>query len=188
MKKITGFALVGVLVLSLAGAVVFAAPKGDFRPGGVCPFGGPNGQQITLTDEQKAQMTAWHQERIEQEKQVLKKQVEWGWLTQEQADQRLAFMEQRQKQITLTDEQKAEIAAWHQERIEHEKQVLKKQVEWGWITQEQADQRLAFMEQRQKDGNFGMGMGRGHHGRGHGKGMGPRNGDCPNFVPAEPQQ
>ncbi|WP_371366744.1 hypothetical protein SRRS_09880 [Sporomusa rhizae] len=186
MKKITGFALVGVLVLSLAGAVVFAAPKGDFGPGGFCPPVGPNGQQVTLNDEQKAQFAAWHQERIEQEKQVLKKQVEWGWITQEQADQRIAFMEQRQKQVTLTDEQKAQFATWHQERVEQEKQVLKKQVEWGWITQEQADKRIAFMEQHQKDGNFGMGMGHGHHGKG--MGMGPRNGECPNFAPAGQKQ
>ena len=137
MKKVTGFALIGVLVLSLAGAVAFAAP-GNYHGGG-CFFGATPGQQVNLTDEQKTQ-----------------------------------------------------IAAWQQERFEHKKQVLQKQVEWGWLTQEQADERLAFMEQCLKDGNMGkmgmgMGMGMGMmHGQGHqGHGMGPMNGSCPNNAPAQ---
>jgi hypothetical protein len=133
MKKITGIALTGALVLTLAGAVAFAAPGNNLNT--ACPFfgaGGP-GQQVNLTDEQKAQ-----------------------------------------------------IATWQQERLEHRKQVLQKQVEWGWITQAQADERISFMEQRQKDGNFGwMGRGNGHMGRG--AGMGPGNGNCfnNNNVPAQ---
>lgn len=98
MKKITGFALTGALVLTLAGAVAFAAPGNNF--GGNCPFaGGPGqpGQQVNLTDEQKAQMTVWQQERMEHRKQVLQKEVEWGWITQAQADEQISFMEQRLK-------------------------------------------------------------------------------------------
>jgi hypothetical protein len=132
MKKFTSFALIGALVLSLAGAVAFAAPGNNL--GQACPFFGAAGQQANLTDEQKAQM-----------------------------------------------------ATWQQERVEHRKQVLQKEVEWGWLTQAQADEQISFMEQRQKDGNFGMmGMGRGHGHMGQGRGMGPMNGSCGNNnVPAQ---
>ncbi|SMD09928.1 DUF2680 domain-containing protein [Sporomusa malonica] len=122
MKKITIFALIGILVLSLAGAVALAAPGGN--PGMFCPPFGPAGQQANLTDEQKAQ-----------------------------------------------------IATWQKEMLEHKKQVLQKEVEWGWITQAQADEHIAFMEQQQKDGKPGMGMGhRRGHGMGPGQGMGPMQG------------
>lgn len=132
MRKFTSFALIGALVLSLAGAVAFAAAGNN--TGAACPFTGPVGQQANLTDEQKAQITTWQQERLE-----------------------------------------------------HSKQVLQKKVEWGWITQAQADEQISFMEQRQKDGNFGMmGMGRGHGHMGQGHGMGPMNGGCSNNnVPAQ---
>ncbi len=132
MKKITGLALTGALILTLAGAVAFAAPGNNFGTG--CPFNGQPGQQVNLTDEQKAQM-----------------------------------------------------ATWQQERFEHRKQVLQKKVEWGWLTQAQADEQISLMEQRQKDGNFGKGMmGRGHGHMGQGRGMGPMNGICSNNnVPAQ---
>lgn len=135
MKKLTLFSLIGLLVLSLAGAVALAAPGANpGQPGNFCPAFGANGQQINLTDEQKAQ-----------------------------------------------------IETWHKERLEHRKQVLTKQVEWGWLTQAQADQQISAMEQRQKDGigRMGMGSGRGH-GMGHGRGMGPMPGGCPNYgAPAQ---
>lgn len=131
MKNIKKIALAGAFVLTLAGAVAFAAPGNNSGTG--CPFGAAPGQQVNLTDDQKAQ-----------------------------------------------------IATWQQERYEHRKQVLQKKVEWGWITQAQADEQISFMQQRQKDGNFGMkgmmGPGQGHHGRG----MGPMNGNCiNNNAPAQ---
>lgn len=134
MKKFTKYALTGALVLSLAGAVAFAAPGNPGQPGGFCPQFGPAGQQTNLTDEQKAQ-----------------------------------------------------ISTWQKEQFEHRKQVLQKEVEWGWLTQAQADEQISFMEQRMKDGNFGMGMGMGPgHGRGHhGQGMGPMSGCGGNNVPAQ---
>lgn len=129
MKKIASFALIGILVLSLASAVALAAPEGPpNHPGMFClPFG-PAGHEANLTDEQKAQ-----------------------------------------------------IAIWQKEMFEHKKQVLQKEVEWGWITQAQADEHIAFMEQRQQEGTPAMGMGHRHrHGMGPGPGMGPRPGGCGN--------
>ncbi|MDF2570163.1 MAG: hypothetical protein K0R55_1767 [Sporomusa sp.] len=137
MKKITIYALIGLLVLSLAGAVALAAPEGNQgQPGALCPPFGPPGQQANLTDEQKAQ-----------------------------------------------------INIWQKEMFEHRKQVLQKEVEWGWITQVQADQHIAFMEQQLKDGKLDIGMGPGPRrgpGMGHGRGMGPMQGGCGNAnVPAQ---
>lgn len=97
MKKITVVALVGILVLSLAGSVALAAPGDAYGPGGCCPAFGANGQQVNLTSEQKAQFDIWHKDRMEHRKEVLQKQVEWGWLNQEQADQEISYMEQYQK-------------------------------------------------------------------------------------------
>lgn len=70
----------------------------------------------------------------------------------------------------LTDEQKNQIADWHKQRLEQRKEMLAKQVEWGWITQEQADQQILWMEQRMANGVTGPGMmmGQGAHGRGCG--------------------
>ena len=96
MKKTVIFVLIGVLAVSLAGAVAFAAPGIDpGQPGAFCPaWGSNNDRQATLTDEQKTQMETWHKARVEQRKQELQKQVEWGWLTQAQADQKISWLEQ----------------------------------------------------------------------------------------------
>lgn len=137
MKKFTMLALIGVLVMSLTGAVALAAPGGNpGQPSPFCPWFDANGQQINLTDEQKAQ-----------------------------------------------------IETWHKERIEHRKQVLQKQVEWGRLTQEQADRQISLMEQRQKDGHLGMAWGQaGGQGMGHGRGMGPMQGGCGNYYGVMAQQ
>ena len=98
MNKTTIAALIGVLVVSLAGAVAFAAPAmNPDQSGAFCPAWGPNSQQVNLTEEQKAQIETWRQEGLEHRKQVLQKQVEWGWLTQEQADQQINWLEQHHR-------------------------------------------------------------------------------------------
>ncbi len=126
MKKTVVIIIIGVLAVALAGAVALAAPGNDpGQPGAVCPAWGPNNdRQANLTDEQKAQMETWHQARVEQRKQELQKQVEWGWLTQAQADQEINWLEQHHS------------------------------------------------------GNFGMGPGRGMMGHGHG--LGAMTGGCGN--------
>jgi len=57
----------------------------------------------------------------------------------------------------LTDEQREQITQWQNQMIDNRKQVLQKQVEWGWITQDQADQQIKYMNQWQKNG-YGMWM------------------------------
>ncbi|EAX46391.1 conserved hypothetical protein [Thermosinus carboxydivorans Nor1] len=95
MKKVALFTLVALLVVVFAGSV-FAAPgqgPGPGRDGWVCPWYGANA--ANLTDEQKAQIAEWGKQMLELRKQMLAKQVEWGWITQAQADQIIANMEQR---------------------------------------------------------------------------------------------
>lgn len=94
MKKtwsiVTSLAL--LLVLSFAVTMVTAAPQST-------PF---FHNQANLTDAQKAelaplvtQMTDLRKQMFEVRKQMLQKQVEFGNLTQEQADQRITRMQQR---------------------------------------------------------------------------------------------
>lgn len=85
--------------------------------------------------------------------------------------------------ITLTDEQKQELVPLYNQMIDTKKQILQKFVANGVITQADADQRIAWMQERMNNGmqNGMMGMGRGHGmmGKGNGNGKGPGNGICP---------
>ena len=204
MKKILWVLLMLMLSGSLTGSI--ASADADDQTG-FCPY---MQQATNLTDEQKQQIATWQNQLIDNRKQVLKKQVEWGWITQVQADQQIANMQQwqsngygmwmmgaggggmmggsggmmgggggmmgkgnrgygmmwggngyyspyAQKAANLTDEQKQQMATWQTQMIENRKQVLNKQVEWGWITQAQADQQIANMQQWQKNG-YGIWM------------------------------
>lgn len=93
MKKGILFAIVALLVVSFSG-IVFSAPAQDPAQGNwYCPYYGQN--YNNLTDDQKAQIAAWQQQALDQKKQILQKQVEWGWITQTQADQQISWMQQR---------------------------------------------------------------------------------------------
>ena len=95
MKKslmITGV-VAGLLVLLFAFAMVNAAPPAQ----GFSPF-----RQANLTEAQKeelapyfTQMTDLRKQMFEVRKQVIQKQVEFGNLTQEQADQCISRMQER---------------------------------------------------------------------------------------------
>lgn len=76
----------------------------------------------------------------------------------------------------LTDEQKEQVATWHKQAIEQRKQMLQQQVQWNWISQAQADQQIAWMEQGVANGTLACGMMGGHNMGGHNMGgmmMGP---------------
>lgn len=92
MKKASIYLLVGVLVLSLAGSVAMAAPMMQNQNGWYCPYWGQ--QQANLTDAQKQDLAAYQNQMLEAKKQMLQKQVEWGWMTQAQADQYITAMRQ----------------------------------------------------------------------------------------------
>ena len=95
MKKTILITIVSLLVLAFAVAMVSAAtPKNDFTPFAQ--------NQVNLTDAQKQelapmlnQMNDLRKQMFEVQKQIVQKQVSFGNLTQEQADQRIALMQQR---------------------------------------------------------------------------------------------
>lgn len=95
MKKVTLFALVALLVVSFSGLAIAAPVQGPAQtPGNLyCPYYGQ--YYNDLNDDQKAQIATWHQQRLDQRKQMLQKQVEWGYMTQAQADQQFSWMEQQ---------------------------------------------------------------------------------------------
>ena len=95
MKKVTLLALIALLVVSFS-ALAFAAPsQGSVQGGGnwYCPYYGQ--YYNNLTDDQKAQVAIWQQQMLDQRKQMLQKQVEWGYMTQVQADQQSSWLEQQ---------------------------------------------------------------------------------------------
>ncbi|WP_425059381.1 hypothetical protein SCACP_40740 [Sporomusa carbonis] len=95
MKKVTLITMVALLVVAFSGLAVVAQAQVPAQAAGIgyCPYYGQ--YHNNLTDEQKTQIAAWQQQRLEQRKQILAKQVEWGWITQAQADQQISWMEQR---------------------------------------------------------------------------------------------
>lgn len=92
MKRSILLTLVAILIVSFA-ASAFAAPAPvPVQNNGYCPYYGQTNSN--LTDEQKEQIATWHKQAIEQRKQMMLQQVQWGWISQDQADQQLASMEQ----------------------------------------------------------------------------------------------
>ncbi|MDT8900142.1 DUF2680 domain-containing protein [Anaeroselena agilis] len=92
MKKVSMFAIVALLILSFT-ASAFAAPApAPAQNNWYCPYYGQ--YYNNLTDQQKEQIATWHKQSIEQRKQMLQQQVQWGWITQAQADQQITWMEQ----------------------------------------------------------------------------------------------
>jgi len=95
MRKVTIMIMAALLVMSFTG-LVFAAPAQTAPPGfgyGCC--GNYSQNYSDLTDDQKAQITVWQQQMLEQRKQMLARHVEWGWITQAQADQHLSWIEEQ---------------------------------------------------------------------------------------------
>jgi hypothetical protein len=93
MKKSLLIAIVGLLVIAFAASMVYAA-----APNNMPPFAR---NQANLTDAQNQelvplfnQMKDLNTQMSEVRKQIIQKQVEFGNLTQEQADQRMSWMQE----------------------------------------------------------------------------------------------
>jgi len=85
MKKTMLVALIALLALVFAVSLVSAAP----------PAQRPCAQGITLTDAQKQELVPLFNQMIEIKKQILQKFVADGVMTQADADQRAAWMQER---------------------------------------------------------------------------------------------
>lgn len=93
MRKI----IVGtMLLLAVATGLAVAAPPVPSQGTGNWCCWGVNNRELTV--EQQQQVKQWQQQRLEQHQQILAQQVKWGWLTQDQADQRLTWLEKRSAQ------------------------------------------------------------------------------------------
>lgn len=95
MKKTILVTVVGLLMLAFAATMVSAGPN----PGRMHPF---MGQQANLTDAQKQEMAPLfdkmkdlHLQMAEVQKEMMQKQVSFGNMTQEEADQHIARMQER---------------------------------------------------------------------------------------------
>ncbi|MDR3560244.1 MAG: DUF2680 domain-containing protein [Negativicutes bacterium] len=97
MKKAVVLTLVGLLVLAVV-SMAYAATTNN--PTNFPPWA----RNQTLTEDQQKelaplfnQMNDLRSQMVEVQKQVIQKQVKFGNLTQEQADQRIAWMKDRQE-------------------------------------------------------------------------------------------
>lgn len=57
------------------------------------------GQQITLTDAQKAELKKLYEQKFETQKKIIQKYVDFGVITKEQADKRLKKMDEIKKKM-----------------------------------------------------------------------------------------
>lgn len=204
MKRLSLILAIALFMGIIFGSMAFAQPQNSYSGGYHCPY---MQRSPDLTDEQREQITQWQNQMIDNRKQVLQKQVEWGWITQTQADQQINHMQQWQNNgygmwmmgagwgggmmghgmmgggmmnhgvmgmgmmwggkgyycpylrhsSDITDEQREQISQWQNQMLDNRSQILQKQVEWGWITQDQADQQIKYMQQWHKNG-YGMWM------------------------------
>lgn len=88
MRKTMLISLIALLVLAFAVSLVSAAPPA-VRQNQPCP------QAVTLTDAQKLELAPLFNQMIEIKKQILQKFVADGVMTQTDADQRAAWMQER---------------------------------------------------------------------------------------------
>jgi hypothetical protein len=96
MKKTILITIISLLLLGFATTMVSADPN----PGRMVPF---FGDHFKLTDAQKnemmplvSEMNDLHEKMFEVQKKMIQKQVEFGNITQAEADQRIAWMQEHQ--------------------------------------------------------------------------------------------
>ncbi len=89
MKKTIAAVTVAALVLVIAASLVASAAPGQTPPAG------PQRPAVTLTADQKQELAPLLDKMLEVRKQMMQKYVDYGYMTQEQADQRFAWMKDR---------------------------------------------------------------------------------------------
>ncbi|MDR3564524.1 MAG: DUF2680 domain-containing protein [Negativicutes bacterium] len=88
MKKSIAFATIALAIMIVAGTLAYAAvpqqapPPGQYQP-------------PTLTETQKQELAPLYDQMLETQKKLMQKYVDYGYITQWQADQRAAFMKDR---------------------------------------------------------------------------------------------
>ena len=198
MKKTTFAALAAAVVLTFNSAVSFANPASHHRDDDNRAYLFTRMEQ--MNDSQRSEMTDWKMKNLALQKKIMTKQVEWNWITPEQAKRKIERTtewtnntptENRQRlqdhmknnpkskedrpmrdgshqqrmnlQASLTAEQKAEVQQWRKEKAELRKELVSKQLAWGWITKDQADYQLKRIDEWGNNPNLGPSPMRGKH-------------------------
>ena len=176
MKKILAGLTLGVMVMGGAALAMKSAEAYGGMHGNSDHRGGQGGyhtRYADMTDAQKADYKARHEQMLEWRKKDLQADVTAGKITQKEADARIAIMQERfqamqdgkynttprARYADMTDAQKADFKARHEQRLEWHKKDLQAAVEAGKLTQSEADARIERMQARFKDmqdGNWGM--------------------------------
>ena len=211
-KKLIAGITLGVMLM---GAAAFAiTPAEAYRGnhnGGHAGMGGPGYKcnYADMTEAQRADFQARHDQMMQWRKADLKAAVEAGRITQTEADARITLMQEHFQAMKdgkmgqgyrgfgpsykdMTDAQKADFKARHEQMMAWHKKDLQAAVAAGNLTQKQADERIERMNARFKDmenGQIGMHNGYGHSSKkgdhnyrgGHYKGDGHNNDNCPYY-------
>jgi hypothetical protein len=147
------------LVLMVA-SITLAAPM--WNAGMTGPMGFNREQAAQLTEAQQADWSAWQEKNFQLKKERLQLMVKTGYLTQEQADNKLKSMEIAQSfrmknKLTapgarlsepLTDEQKADLRKMFEQRVAIHKERLAEKVSAGQITSGLANAEIQLMQER----------------------------------------
>lgn len=198
MKKTTFAALSAAAILTLNSAVSFANPPSHHRVDDNRAYIFSRLEQ--MNDSQRSEMNDWKMKNLALQKKIMTKQVEWNWITPEQAKRKIERTtewanntpeENRQKfqkhmkndpkrkedrtlqegshqkrmnlQATLTSEQKAEVQQWRKEKAELRKELVNKELAWGWITADQANYQLKRIDEWGNNPNLGSSPMRSKH-------------------------
>lgn len=197
-KKLIAITVTGLLILALGASIVGAAPYESPSSSNVSWQG--HGY-MNLTADQQKEMQPLLDKMIDLRKQMVQKKVDFKMISQEDADRRIAWMEERHNNrgghrgsgsqgmgdgmgggfmhgtAALNTEQKQEIRPLMDQMIDIRKQMIQQMVKNGSMTQSAADQRISWMEDRSNawlendSSKYGMGHGYGS-GNGHGNGRG----------------
>ena len=191
-KAILGLtAAAAVLAFS---AVGFAASEQEqqAKTGGPCGGMGPK----SMTAQDKADFVEFQGKKLQLMKNNLTEDVQSGRISQKEADAMLVLMQARFDRMQKgdfsrkppTDADREVMKARHLKMMELKKEFLQKQVSEGKLTQEAADKRISWMEERAKENHGERGHGPRHDGMGPmGPMAGPMGGpsDCPPTPPQE---
>jgi ABC-type transporter MlaC component len=93
LKKFYTAVVALVLTAALSIPAFAAVPDNSTAPPAA------SGQQITLTDAQKAELKSLYNQKFEIQKKIIQKYVDFGVITKEMADKRLKRMDEMKKKI-----------------------------------------------------------------------------------------
>jgi len=89
MKRVTGFIVVLLLLVSAIGVVAGADTKQTIIT--------PTGKEVEVTEEQRAELNEISKQMLAVRKQLIQKYIDYGWITEEQGGYLLERLELQEK-------------------------------------------------------------------------------------------